>query len=175
MRKFKFIVLLVLCILVTGCGDAKERDLRPSVVLEDLKNNLITTWRYEEGENISYRDADYQGKYKEIVVRNEDLNMRITMYYFETSESAFNAAKENRKERPEFWEYTWNGYNGYTYSGDEEKMYYQILLGTNVELNRTIALAGQVDYIDKDKGNIVDAFNSEAFQRFMNTMEFREG
>ena len=43
MRKFKFIVLLVLCILATGCGDAKERDLRPSVVLEDLKNKLIET------------------------------------------------------------------------------------------------------------------------------------
>ena len=175
MKKLRYILIIIMCIFLSGCGDEKkETDSRPSIILEDKTAGLTTTWKYEENEKYSYHDSDYQGKYKEIIVRNENLNMRITLYYFETTNEIFTSSKENRRNRPGFKEYNWNGYDGYAYNGDSEKISFQILLNTNEELNRTMAIAGEVNYLEQQNANVTETFNEEAFQKFMNTIEYRE-
>ena len=162
------IMLIASLVILTGCEKNKE------IVLKDNNEGFVTTFKYPESQNFEVTDEDSDsGKYAQMVIENKANNIELEIYYFEESKDSYESSKDTRKNDEGFKEYKWNNYEGYIYSVSEDSLYFNILLQDESEDDMLIGLFGSVEGIEYGEGNIVDSFNSEEFQNFMKSIEFK--
>ena len=177
LKSLLIVSLLVLSIFITGC-DKKENKEKTSnmktVEIKDEKAGINTTFKYNKADGYEVTNIDTDsGKYVQVTVENKEKNIEIEMYYFETLDTSYNKTKDSRSNSDGYKEYTWNGYEGYSYNGDKYKIDFNILLKKDTE-KMDIGLFGTISYIDYNDADVMNVFESEDFQKFMNTIEFKE-
>ena len=177
--KKKTIIVLFLCaltLLFTGCTNKKEekKEEFETIEIKDEKTGYLTTFKYTKGKDYKVTDTNTDGKYVEVEMEVKSLNLEIEMYYFEISNIGWNKNIETRKESEGYKEFTWNGYKGYIYKADDKNLYFNILLKDGGNESMSLCLFGEVDAIDYNKGKVLENFTGEEFQKFMNTIEFKE-
>ena len=172
--KKQILVIGLICMLIvslftlTGCEKNEE------IVLKDQETGYTTTFKYPESQTFKVTEEDQDsGKFAEMTSENEANNIELEIYYFEESKHIYDDMKDSRKEDEGYKEYKWNNYEGYIYSVDEYSLYFNILLQDETEDSDAIGLFGSVDAIDYNEANTPKAFDSEEFQNFMKSIEFK--
>jgi hypothetical protein len=172
--KKKSLLLLLLCavlLVFSGCTKNEAKEKYKELVYEDEKTGYTTTFKFKENENYVITDDDEDGKYKQIEIENADLNVELEIYYTDHYTGGYEKQKDNRKASEGYKEYKWNNYEGYIYNADKDKVDFNIFLGNFDE--RDVVLFGTLDDIDSTlKTNILEVFNGESFQNFMNSIVF---
>ena len=177
--KKKTIIVLFLCALTlvfTGCDKkekAKETEYE-TIEIKDEKTGYLTTFKYEKGKDYKITDTKTDGKFVEVEMESKKHNLEIQMYYFEISNIGWNNNIERRKNNEGYQEFTWNGYKGYIYNANDSDLYFNILLKDGGNSSMSLCLFGDIDAINYNKGKVTENFTSEEFQKFMNTIEFKE-
>ena len=162
------IMLIANLIILTGCEKNKE------IVLKDNNEGFVTTFKYPESQAFEVTEEDNDsGKYAQMVIENKTNNIELEIYYFEETKDSYNSSKDSRKDDEGFKEYKWNNYEGYIYSVYDDSLYFNILLQDESEDDMIIGLFGSVETIEYGEGKIIDSFESEDFQNFMKSIEFK--
>lgn len=176
MKKKILLSLLVVVGLftMTGCGKESSNKVKESdndlIKITDKDKGYVTTFK-----TINNKFVQKSPKYNQI--HSEDLGVFISFDYIESSKEAYDYAKTHNFLGYEYGEgevkdYTWNNYSGYTYNVKEKEMYFRILLEDNAE--NSIVLSGYVgDEHTKDL-DLTKDFDSEDFQKFLNSIEFKK-
>ena len=177
--KKKTIIVLLLCALTlvfTGC-DKKEKAKEveyETIEIKDEKTGYLTTFKYEKGKDYKITDTNTEGKFVEVEMEAKKLNLELEMYYFEISNTGWTSIMENRKNSEGYQEFTWNGYKGYIYNANDKSLYFNILLKDGGNTSMSLCLFGEVAAINYNVGKVTENFTGEEFQKFMNTIEFKE-
>ena len=189
MKKVLMIVLIVVVLIaglfiLTGCSNNKEvsnnkeENKETSSVSEESSNNMITITDKDKKYETTFNSVKFNQKspaYSQ--VDSEDLGVFVSFSYNELPKSHYEYYKTHNFLGVEFSEgetkdYTWNNYSGYTYSMSETEANFKILLEDDEE--NSIVLVGYVGgQSDKDV-NVASTFDSEDFQNFLNTIEFKK-
>ena len=176
------IVILLLGVLIaglfvlTGCGNNEEN--KESINISEETNNKITITEKDKDyvttfDSINNKFNQKKPEYKQ--VDSEDLGVFISFQYIESPKETYDYYKTHNFLGYEYAEgevkdYTWNKYSGYTYNVKEKEMYFRILLVDNAE--NSVVLSGYVgDKHTKDL-DLTKDFDSEDFQKFLNSIEF---
>ena len=179
--KKSYIILLLFVFLLTGCfgtvkkngNDENKIENYKDIIYKDENTGYKTKFAFPESEKYEIKSTDNSGKYTEITIVNEELNIELEMYYTTNYEGGFESFKENRINSEGFKDYNWNKYMSYSYGATNDKINFVSLLDTSRERNEDFQLFGTVSLIDLTKNdNIIDVFNGEKFQNFMDTMVF---
>ena len=177
--KKKTIIVLFLCMITlvfTGCDNKKvnkEKEYE-TIEIKDEKTGYTTTFKYEKGKDYKITDTETDGKYVKVEMEAKSLNLEVEMYYFDITNIGWNNNIESRKNSEGYQEFTWNVYKGYIYKADDTDLYFNILLKDGGNESMSICLFGDVDAINYNKGKVTENFTGEEFQKFMNTIEFKE-
>lgn len=176
MKKIMYtLAVLVLVVTITGCGSKKEKKSNnETMTIEDKNNGFKTTFTYPKDKKFEIEDAKEEGKYKEVIIKNTDKNIKMDLYYFEIYDSSFESAKESRSNSDNYKEYTWNGYKGYIYNGNKYSLLFNILLKGESDGKMGVGLFGSVDYLDYNSANVLESFNSSDIQDLLNTIKFEK-
>ena len=113
------VVITSLCLLLTGCGKNKDDDeIKNKMVLHDNRTGYTLTFTFDEKDVdkfVKVKDEQTEGAFAQVEYRNEEKNMSLDMYFFKTSDESYVKGQENRMTSEHYKEYTWNGYEGYSY------------------------------------------------------------
>lgn len=172
---------LVLCVGIllfglSGCGKQEgekqdnKADNLAKIVLKD-EGYGTTTFTYANDLDFKIQE-NHSGKYTELIINSEEKNFEWQMYHTDSTEKSYETGKENRKNSKGFKEYEWNGKKGYIYNADKFSLDFNILLNTTEKDAKV--LFGSLSYKDSTKADILNYFQSEDFQKIMNTIEFTE-
>ena len=174
-KKYIFLIIgIIVAVVVLSLFLLLGNENKKELVLKDNKTGYTTIFKYPKSQTFEITDEDQEGgKFAEIIVKNEANNIELEMYYYEESKNLYNTIKEDRKEDEGYKEYKWNNYEGYIYNVDDESLYFSILLQDETEESDAICLFGSVDAIDYNEANTPEAFDSEEFQNFMKSIEFK--
>lgn len=176
MNKKNLILILgiIIAVLVIGLVFFIKPEKKKEIVLKDNRTGYTTIFKYPESQTFEITEEDQDsGKFASITVKNEEKNIEFEMYYYEESRNLYNTVKEDRKAEEGYKEYKWNNYEGFIYNVDDETLYFNIYLQDETEESDAICLFGSVDAIDYNEANTPEAFESEEFQNFMNSIEFK--
>ena len=188
--KKKFIVVLLIGVLIagiftlTGCSNNKEdsnnkeENKETSSISEESNNNKITITDKDKKYEITFNSTKFNQKSPAYAqVDSEDLGVFVSFSYNELSKSHYDYYKTHNFLGVEFSEgetkdYTWNNYSGYTYNMDETEANFKILLVDDEE--NSVVLVGYVRGQSGKDVNVASIFDSEDFQNFLNTIEFKK-
>ena len=186
MKKILISLLLAVTIVsLTGCGKKNETKGNDTTNKNETINNVVTT------KNITLEDEDfgittftfdgnkdyeireeYAGKYVDVTISSKNDNFKLQLYHFLTNDISYENNKESRKESSNYKEYKWNNFDGYTYNGSKNSIDFNIFLKNNN--GEVKALFGSMEYKDDETANIPEFFESDTFQKFINTITFSE-
>lgn len=169
--KKKILLLLMFSILfITGCKNVKPVDENNKLVIKDKDSGYTIKFSYPKSDNYTTKE-ELGGKFVESIIKNEEKNIKMDVYFFESTYNSFSSTKISRKNDDTFKEYNWNNYEGYIYNADKYSLNFNILLKKDNESN-CIALFGEVSPINYKDADIVEIFNSKDIQDLFNTIEF---
>ncbi|MBR1817776.1 MAG: hypothetical protein IJ772_02900 [Bacilli bacterium] len=171
-------IALILCIGIaflgiTGCGKKEEEKKTENLSKIELKDEGYgtTTFAYNKDFDFEIKE-NHSGKYTELIINSEGKNFEWQMYHTDSTEKSYETGKENRKNSKGFKEYEWNGKKGYIYNADKFSLDFNILLNTSD--GDAKVLFGSLSYKDSTKADVLNYFQSEEFQKIMNSIEFKE-
>ena len=184
MKKNVLIIIALIAILGIGLlvliGHGNRKENKESDNISKETNNKITITEKDKGyvttfDTINNKFNQKDPAYKQ--VDSEDLGVFISFQYIESSKKEYDYYKThnflgNEYAKGEVKDYTWNGYSGYTYNVEEKEMSFRILLEDNGE-NSVVLSAYVGDKHTKDL-DLTKDFNSEDFQKFLNSTEFKK-
>ncbi|MBQ3308087.1 MAG: hypothetical protein IJG68_07865 [Bacilli bacterium] len=162
-----FLVVMLFVLTITGCASKK------TITLEDKELGLKTTFTYNDKEKFSEVTENEEGKSKEILFKNEDLDLEFEMYYTHMSKSSYDKSKQNRSLQKYYKEYKFGKYDAYVYGNYDSSVYLSILL--NEEKDEVDSLFVSVDRIDNNQE--IKAFNvvaDKTMQNFFGSIEFKK-
>ena len=175
-KNLKSILVIGLMIIVlftfTGCGKKDEKEDLKSIIYKDEKSGYTLTFKAPKDSKFEVKEEQNTGKFNEMIINNEDLNVSLDIYYVEMTDSSYNSGKEARSADEGYKEYKWNKYDGYSYNGDKYSTYFEVYLDNDNSEGMMIGLFGSVEYINYDNANVLEAFNSDDLQKFLSSMEF---
>ena len=146
-------------------GASKEKAIVENELFHKKEQAIVQESDFEIKEN-------HSGKYTELIINSEAKNFEWQIYHTDSTEKSYETGKENRKNSNGFKEYEWNGKKGYIYNADKFSLDFNILLNTND--GDAKVLFGSLSYKDSTKADILNYFQSEEFQKIMNSIEFKE-
>ena len=176
MKNKLLLVLLVLVsvFVIVGCGKKEENGNNKTkdslIIISDKKDKgYVSTFKTGNSHFVQENP-----KYNQI--HNEELGVFISFDYIESTKEAYDYAKTHNLFGNEYAEgsvtdYKWNNYDGYTYGIQDNEMYFRILLEDDKD--NCIVLTAFVGPKKKDI-DFKEVFNSEEFQSFLNTLEFKK-
>ena len=64
-------------VTITGCDSKKEKkNNNETITIEDKNNGFKTTFTYLKDKKFEVEDAKEEGKYKEVIIKNADKNIK---------------------------------------------------------------------------------------------------
>lgn len=64
-------------VTITGCGSKKEKkNNNETITIEDKNNGFKITFTYLKDKKFEVEDAKEEGKYKEVIIKNADKNIK---------------------------------------------------------------------------------------------------
>ncbi len=168
------LLVIIILFITTGCSN-KPFDL----FKEEENYNLITITSKDKGYLTTFKSSNnifVQTSPKYNQIHSEDLSVFISFSYIESSKEAYDYTKTHNflgyeYAKGEVKDYKWNNYSGYTYNVKENEMYFRILLVDDKE--KSIILSAYVGDKHTKNLNLTKDFDSEDFQKFLNTIEFK--
>ena len=144
-----FIVLLQIGIIMFFCFNYFNKN---TIELYDDNAGLKALFRFNKDYKYILTSVDnINGKYSEIHVKNEDLNIDFDAYFSETSKEEYYDTKESRKERRIFREYKFGNYDAYLYANDIYDAYLTILLNDSYSITINIGRLDETKEFDLEK------------------------
>ena len=177
MKKYALLLLIpFLLIGLTGCGKTnnKEVDKGKTLVLEDTKLGLKTTFTYEE--KLSIGDIEYseEGKSKSVEFDIESLDAEFEMYYTNMTDIAYKDNKNTRSAQKYYKEYTFGDYKAYAYSESGSSIKMNILLKENDNKMYDVLFVS-MERLDSDDTIIMkEVLDSEELQEFFKSIKFKK-
>lgn len=185
MKKFvlsflAIVLMTIICCTFTGCGQNKNEQSDQSSQSKEIEfkdNNSGYTLKLKVPVDSQYvvQNIDQDsGRFAKLTMVNKEKNVELQMYYFESTDTSYENIKNDRSKTEGFKEYKWNKYDGYSYLGDKYSVSFNVYLRGENDENRAVCIFGSLEYTDIDKANVLETFNSDEFQKIMNSMEFSE-
>lgn len=179
------LIAIMGAVLLAGCGDKKDDKKKDNKVNNDTNvssnekvdnNNMIA-----EDENgkyiVTFKDNNnaikYDEDYSSITFASgfdcEKYGVMLSAYVEEVSKDKVDMYKQSKIK-----EYTWNGYNGFTYDDNSNTVKYYVVLKEDGD--KVIALAGGLNYMldANETTDLNSAFEQNEIQDFLNTMELKK-
>ena len=182
MKKLLISILVLTTLLnLSGCNSKNEQKENneetnnnivstKSVTLED-EDIGITTFKFDSNKDYEIKE-EYSGKYVDVTLSSKIENFELQLYHFITNDISYENNKNSRSESNNFKEYKWNDFDGYTYNGSKNSISFNIFLKNND--GEVKALFGEMSSQNIENANISEFFESENFQKFLNTITFSE-
>ncbi len=176
--KKKILILLLIPIIfigLTGCGKTnieKKDDGKKSIVLEDKKLGLKTTFKYEDKLNISDIEFSDEGASKSVEFDMEDQDAEVEMYYTSMSDTSYKNSQDIRSKQKHYKEYKFGKYKGYAFSEYDSNLKLNIILNENDNKMYDVLFV-DIERLDTDQTIIMsEIFDNEEFQELFNSINF---
>lgn len=169
------IILIIVVLFTFICCRKNKKNEEKEVIYKDEKSGYTLKFKIPQDSKYLVKDIDQEGgRFAELTMENKEKNVEIVMYYFEITDENYKKIQQDRVETAGYKEYKWNQYDGYSYLGDKYSVSFNMYLKGETDTSRAVCLFGSMEYINNDNANSLETFNSEEFQKIMNTMEFSE-
>jgi len=168
------VLVIISLFLVTGCDNTTSSTYdQNAFVLHYGDTSYAATLKKEDNQNfILYSKDKTTYMYEKLTISNKNLNILFDLRFTDVTKEEYDLLNESRKTAAEYKEYTWNGYKGYSYDGNNYNISYVILVDDANEQRYKI-VQGSLSYYNKENSNVTDAFKSDEFQKFINTIEYK--
>ena len=169
MKKKIILVLVLLLVLVTGCGKSNLKEIK----LSDKEFGYTTTFSYPEKEVYTEPEEDHSGKTTEITFKNEELDLEFEMYYIESRKATYDNLKKSRSEKKYFNEYKFGDYEAYMYGEYSSGAYLNILLEDENDMAKAIFVS--VSRLDtKEEVVVADVVNDKKVQELFKSIKVKK-
>lgn len=169
-KKILFLLLVpVLVICLTACTDSKGK----TIVLEDSKYGK-TTFNYDSKE--VYKDIKVKkgGASKSLTFKNEDLNIKVEMYYNKMSNSSYDTTRDSRKSQVYYADSVFGKYTGYFYSNDKDSGYLNIILDVNDNKEVTVLFVSIEKINNKTDEDMFSMVEKNDIKKFFDSIVFEK-
>jgi len=171
----KIICILLVALSFTFLFGCEKKSELTTVEFLDKQFNLLTTFEYDKSLDYTFTNNEVQqNEYASMRMVCSKLNIIVDFQYDELSKAQFLINKESVEKYNDYKEYKYNGYDAYTFSTDKDNLYSLIILGDSME-DYNPALYLTFSTIDSSaETNIKEVYDSDEFQKFINTIKFEK-
>ncbi len=176
MKKLLILLIPIVLIGLTACGKTHEKILEneKTIILEDTKLGLKTTFTYEDKDKYGDIEFSDEGASRSVEFDNEELDAEFEMYYNTMTDTAYKTSKDTRSNQKYYKEYKFGKYKAYAYSEYPNNIKLNILLKENSN-NMYDVLFVSIDRLDTDESIIMkEVLDGEELQKFFNSIKFEK-
>ena len=169
MKKIFIIVSVLFLLILSGC----EKKEYTSINFEDKQFGFLTKFTYNKKLDYTFQSIEVEeNEYAKMNMTSKESNIVADFEYDEQTKEYFSINQESVSDYDNYKEYKYNGYNSYTFSTGDDNLYLMIMLDNKTESSNPCIYIRFSLLDEKEQTNILEFYNSDDFQEFLNSIEY---